>query len=225
MKKDLKQLMQFLGYEFKDQNLLARALTHRSVSSHNNERLEFLGDSLLNFIIAGRLFELFPKTREGELSRLRAKLVKGETIAEMGKELNLSDYLILSSGELKSGGHERNSILADSFEAIIAAIYLDSGFDVCRERVLTWYKERLEAPDLFKQLKDPKSRLQEHLQADQKALPEYEIINITGEAHEQVFEVRCDVKDLKLSATAKDTTRRNAEQKAAAIILTQLEQA
>jgi len=225
VKKDLQQLMQVLGLQFQDENHLRQALTHRSVSSENNERLEFLGDSLLNFIIAGRLFELFPKAREGELSRLRAKLVKGETIAEMGKELELSDYLILSSGELKSGGHERQSILADSFEAVIAAIYLDAGFDVCRERVLAWYQERLADPQLFSELKDPKSLLQEYLQARQLELPIYDITNITGEAHEQVFEIRCTVKDLKIETSSRDTTRRNAEQKAAAKILAKLEQA
>lgn len=218
-----KYLVQRLGYDFKNKELLVLALTHRSVSGKNNERLEFLGDSLLNFIIAEALFTRYPSLKEGELSRLRANLVNGTTLAALAREFKLGDFLILGIGELKSGGFQRDSILADTVEALIAAIYLDSGLIACRERLLAWFDSRLQDPRALDTLKDPKTLLQEYLQSNQLPLPVYTILAVEGEAHAQVFYVQCQVAGNDLITKSADTTRRRAEQKAAQAYLLELE--
>jgi len=212
---DYSALERRLGYQFKDRALLVLAMTHRSYGGHNNERLEFLGDSVLNFIIAEALFSRFPKAREGQMSRLRARLVKGVTLAELAKEFGLGDFLLLGSGELKSGGFRRESILADAMESIIGAIYLDSGFESCKERVLYWYGERMESLSLQDTQKDPKTRLQEFLQSRQQELPRYEVTNVVGEQHAQTFFVECDISMLDCSTKGRGSSRRIAEQQAA----------
>ncbi|MBA2654319.1 MAG: ribonuclease III [Gammaproteobacteria bacterium] len=208
------QLMRKLNYEFKHKDLLLAALTHRSVRSENNERLEFLGDSLLNFIIAEQLYRNFTSAKEGDLSRLRATLVKGETLAEIAQEFELGDFLRLGPGELKSGGFLRKSILADAFEAIIGAIYLDSNYETCQGRVLSWFESRINEIHLSIQ-KDPKTRLQEYLQAKHLPLPCYEILAIEGEAHAQLFHIECRVSGLAYVTSSIGPSRRKAEQLAA----------
>ena len=213
---DLKQLEKLIGYQFHNQELLVHALTHKSASPQkNNERLEFLGDSILNMVIATELFKRFPEHKEGELTRMRAKLVKGDTLSNVAKEFELGEYIKMSPGELRSGGAQRRSILADTVEAIIGAIYLDNGFEHCKPSILKWFGSRLEDPNLMNQLKDPKTELQEFLQARKMELPEYTIKNIEGEAHEQVFTVSCQIKGLPVVTYGTDTTRRKAETKAA----------
>lgn len=223
MTKEIDYLSKRLSYTFKERSLLVAALTHRSVRGHNNERLEFLGDSILNFIIAEGLFHRYPKAKEGELSRLRAMLVKGETLATLANEFFLGDYLRLGVGELKSGGAQRESILADALEAIIGAIYLDAGFEECKQRVLGWYESRLQALSPSKMLKDPKTRLQELLQAKKYPLPSYDILKIEGEAHEQTFYVVCHVEGFVKDTQGKGRSRRKAEQEAAKKFLMLLE--
>lgn len=211
-----------LGYSFEDEELRDRALTHRSHHSRNNERLEFLGDSILNFVIAEDLFLRFTAAREGQLSRLRARLVRGQTLAEIAREMNLGDYLIMGTGELKSGGYDRDSILADALEAIIGAIYVDSDFDGARRVILDWFDSRLEALSLDKSQKDSKSRLQEFLQARQANLPEYVVVEVSGKSHDQTFFVECRSELLEEPARAEGNSRRIAEQNAAAIALEML---
>lgn len=211
----LRELSRKLGYEFNDLTWLSLALTHRSLGAKNNERLEFLGDSLVNFMVADILFHQYTKLPEGDLSRIRAHLVKGETLAELGREYDLSLYLSLGPGELKSGGYRRGSIIADSVEAIIASIYKDGGLDVCRDFVQRLYAERLADLDPKKVGKDPKTQLQETLQSQQEPLPEYSIISVNGAAHAQNFTVACYVAKLNTKFEATDTSRRKAEQKAA----------
>lgn len=213
MSPDLSRLCNILDYQFRNPELLLEALTHRSASSKNNERLEFLGDSILNFVIADTLFERFPNASEGDLSRLRASLVKGKTLAEIARSLNLSDYLRLGPGELKSGGFRRASILSDAVEAILGAIYLDSNFDTCRQIILKLYQKLLVELPPVTELKDAKTRLQEHLQAQQKPLPVYSIIEVTGADHARCYKIRCSVEDIHTTASA--SSRRIAEQKAA----------
>lgn len=216
-------LSDHLGYDFKDKKLLELALTHRSVSGKNNERLEFLGDALLNFIIAESLYQRYPNLKEGELSRLRANLVNGSTLAALAREFKLGNCLILGIGELKSGGFQRDSILADTLEAIIAAIFLDADINICRERILNWYDSRLNNPLSMKQLKDPKTRLQEYLQSHHLPLPRYSILSIEGEAHAQTFYVQCQVEGISVITKSMGTTRRAAEQQAADDFLTEIE--
>jgi ribonuclease-3 len=208
------RLILSLGYEFGNGALLEEALTHRSASGRNNERLEFLGDSILNFVIAAELHQSNPHASEGELSRLRASLVKGETLAELAVDLNLGDYLRLGPGELKSGGFRRASILADALEAILGGVYLDGGFEVCRRLILSLYQRRLAELPSVGELKDPKTRLQEHLQARQQALPVYSVLRVSGEAHAQHFTVECSI-DEGFRTVAVGTSRRKAEQEAA----------
>ncbi len=213
----LEKIFRQLGYRFKDLSLLRRALTHRSVSGsvlENNERFEFFGDSLLNFIIAEALFEKFPKAKEGELSRLRSHLVSGATLAEVAAFLSLGNYLLLGVGELKSGGFNRESILADAVEAMIAAIYLDGGIAACQEAIARWFASRIDSVN-FKPIKDPKTQLQEHLQSHKATLPRYTITYIGGDAHDQVFGVECQVDGVEGKTYGEGTSRRRAEQKAA----------
>lgn len=219
----LEKLARRLGHRFGDFSLLAEALTHRSTSpSKNNERLEFLGDAILNGIISDELYQRFPYATEGQLTRLRAALVKGDTLAELAMELDLSDYLRLGVGELKSGGMHRPSILADALEAIIAAIYLDGGMELCRTFVLGCFEKRLNAITLDKIKKDPKTQLQEYLQAKKIPLPDYVIVSITGESHQQVFTVNCIINEIQLTTSGEGNSRRKAEQQAAEAALTQL---
>nr|WP_304609768.1 ribonuclease III [Motiliproteus sp. SC1-56] len=208
-----------MGYRFDNPGLADLALTHRSCGARNNERLEFLGDSILNFVIADALYGQFPEAREGQLSRLRARLVKGVTLAEIAREMELGEYLKLGSGELKSGGFNRASILADAVEALIGAIYLDSDLETCRERVLAWYRSRLQGLTLEHTQKDPKTRLQEFLQAQRAELPRYHLIQVEGEAHAQTFYIECEVGLLAEHSKGQGSSRRIAEQQSAAAAL------
>ncbi|MCP5160002.1 MAG: ribonuclease III [Gammaproteobacteria bacterium] len=217
MNPPIAQLCAALDYRFQTPERLEDALTHRSASARNNERLEFLGDALLNLIVAEYLFQRYPKASEGELSRLRASLVKGETLADLARELKLGDWLRLGPGELKSGGYRRESILSDALEAVIGAIYLDSDFSTCRNWVLHLYRDWLTRLSSANELKDPKTRLQEHLQADQRPLPTYNVLEIRGEPHAQSFIVECVVTGLR--TTAIGSSRRKAEQESARLML------
>jgi ribonuclease-3 len=213
-----------ISYRFSDSALLKLALSHRSSGRDNNERLELLGDSILGFIIAEFLYRQFPEASEGELSRLRAELVKKSTLAEIARELNLGQMLILGEGEKKSGGDNRESILADSLEALVSAIYLDSELYSCRTEVLLWFTSRLKALGSGSNLasKDAKTRLQEFLQAQRLDLPEYELSALTGKDHEQEFTVKCKISILDSAVTGRGTSRREAEQQAAAAALEKL---
>ncbi len=213
------RLMKRLGYTFKQSNLLIQALTHRSAKGAHNERLEFLGDSILGFVIAEALFERFPEQDEGDLTRMRSSLVKGVTLAEMGKDFKLGEHLILGPGELKSGGHRRESILEDAVEALIGAVYLDADIDTCRSLILQWFSSRLAAIKPGNVQKDPKTRLQEYLQGRKIELPLYEVIDISGQSHNQEFTVRCSTSVIKQDVVCKGTSRRKAEQAAAQQIL------
>ncbi|WP_373777332.1 ribonuclease III [Glaesserella sp.] len=212
----LERLQKQLGYQFHNLDYLRQALTHRSAAARNNERLEFLGDSILNFAIGKALYDKFPKANEGELSRMRAALVKEHTLAVVARQFGLGEYLKLGAGELKSGGFRRESILSDCVEAIIAAIYLDSDFDTAIERVYHWYSELLDNMKPGEAQKDPKTRLQEFLQGRKLKLPEYDVIDIKGEAHNQTFKVSCKIeKLLDEEIIGIGTSRRKAEQSAA----------
>jgi ribonuclease-3 len=216
------RLQRALGYEFQDPDLLTLALTHRSVGRRNNERLEFLGDSVVNHIIAEAIFQRFPDVREGDMSRMRASLVRGDTLAELARELELGSYLLLGPGERKSGGHRRGSILADALEAVAGAILLDGGMDRCRECVLGWYRSRLEQASLGDAKKDAKTQLQEFLQGRGKPLPEYELLGAVGEDHDQQFRVACRLPDPSLVFEGSGRSRRKAEQSAARAALERL---
>lgn len=217
------KLCQRLEYTFKDEELLVLALTHRSKGSRNNERLEYLGDSIVNFVIANQLFHQFPEAKEGKLSRLRAQMVKGKTLASIARDFDLGDFLILGSGELKSGGHRRESILADAVEAIIGAIYLDSGMAQVETCILSWFKNRLAALTLEDPIKDPKTRLQEYQQAQHLGLPKYEVIDLQGPTNEQVFTVTCSLPQIDQIIQATGSSRRSAEQASAILALAKLD--
>lgn len=208
-------LCRLLGRDFFRPDLLQQALTHRSFGSPNNERLEFLGDSILNCVIAARLYLLYPRLPEGDLSRMRAALVKEQTLAEIAGRLKLGDYLMLGEGELKSGGFRRPSILADALEAIIGAAYLDDGFATAEKVILALYEPLLQTLDPKRIAKDPKTQLQEYLQSRKQALPQYEVVNIRGEAHDQEFEVECIIPGLDIRTRGVGHSRRSAEQNAA----------
>ena len=212
---DLPRLEKLLNYQFNKIKLLKEAVTHRSAGAGNNERLEFLGDSILNFVIAADLFIRYPDSSEGDLSRIRASLVNKEGLYLVSQDLKLGDYLILGSGELKSGGYRRNSILADTVEAIFGAAYMDSDFENCSALILRLYNEQLKNVPDADSLKDPKTRLQELLQSRKFGLPEYDIIEIIGKAHNQQFTVNCKINKLDLITEGKASNRRKAEQQAA----------
>ncbi len=218
----LDSLQKRLGYWFKEQDLLKQALTHRSYGSHNNERLEFLGDGVLNFIVAEQLFQRFPSLSEGDLSRLRAQLVKEATLFEIAKGFNLGELLNLGEGELKSAGWRRPSILSDALEAIIGATYLDGGFPSAQKMVLKLYADKLDNIDPKVIDKDAKSKLQEYLQSKKIDLPHYSVSSIEGEAHAQIFSVMCVIEKLNISTKGEGTSRRIAEQQAAKIALNQI---
>ncbi len=213
---DLLQLR--LGHRFADPGLLRRALTHRSARRQHNERLEFLGDALLGFVIAEALTQRFPQATEGELTRLRARMVSGEALAVAANELRLGEFLELGAGERKTGGHRRASILADAFEALVCAIYLDAGIEVCRERVL-----HLLGPALAQLLKDPKTRLQEWLQSRALERPQYHLVSEQEQAGVWQFEVECRAPSLPDPLRGIGGTRRAAEQAAAAAALERLQ--
>jgi len=213
--KDIEGLYKKLGYSFKKKELLERALSHRSFSRKSYERLEFLGDAILSFIMAAELYRRYPRAKEGELSRRRAFLVNADSLFVLAKKLKISPYLRLGSGELKSGGQERHSILADATEAIMGAIFLDGGIEVCHQCVIKWYGDDLERLFEDKQMKDSKSRLQEWLQGKHLSLPVYSLIDIEGKAHAQIFTIRCSVNGLDHVTEGKSTNRRKAEQEAA----------
>lgn len=202
-----------LAYDFRDPDLRERALSHRSVGARNNERLEFLGDGLVNLFVAELLYEVFPRADEGELTRFRARLVSEPSLAAIARDLNLGDQLILGMGELKSGGHRRDSILADAFEALIAAIYLDGGWQVCREKTRGIFEPLIAT--LGSGEKDPKTRLQEILQGQGKPLPTYELVRTSGADHAKVFDVTCTIAALELVGEGRGSSRRAAEQAAA----------
>jgi ribonuclease-3 len=211
-----------LGYQFKAPALLLQALTHRSFSANNNERLEFLGDSVLNFIIAHQLYLRFAKLPEGDLSRLRAQLVKESSLAEIAFSLNLGDELKLGEGELKSAGWRRPSILADAIEAIIGAVYIDGGFSEAEAIVLKLYAEKLSNIDPKMIDKDAKSQLQEYLQGKKIELPDYHVLGIDGEAHAQTFRMQCVINKLNITSVGEGSSRRIAEQQAAQLAMNQI---
>ena len=219
----LDQLQTRLGYSFNDSKLLRRALTHRSFGATNNERLEFLGDSVLGVIVGEALFHKFPEASEGQLTRLRSALVKGETLAKIARELELGACLVLGEGELKSGGDKRDSILADAVESIIGAIYLEQGLPEATRVVLAWLSSRIDKLELAKPLKDTKTQLQEFLQAQGKPLPEYTIVEVQGQAHDQVITVSCRVTGVADAITASARSRKQAEKLAAENALQKLQ--
>jgi ribonuclease-3 len=222
LKPDLDILCRHLDYPFADIHLLQQALTHRSAGGTNNERLEYLGDSILGFVVADALYHQFPEASEGQLSRLRASLVKRDTLAKIAREFDLGAFLNLGPGELRSGGHARSSILADGVEAVFAAIYLDGGYPAARQVILSIFASRIEALNLDDHQKDPKTRLQELLQARRLGLPSYEVIDITGDPHQQTFRVLCKVEELESEMVGSGSSRRKAEQDAADRLLSTL---
>ncbi len=208
-------LERLIGHDFSNKALLTQALTHRSFGSMNNERLEFLGDGVLNFIIASQLYLKFPKLDEGDLSRLRAHLVKEPTLGELALTLNIGDALKLGEGELKSGGWRRPSVLADALEAMIGAVFLDAGFTAAESVVIKLFTPLIEKIDPKAIGKDPKSLLQEYLQSKKIDVPSYEVLAIEGEAHCQTFRVECRVAKFNIVTQGEGTSRRAAEQQAA----------
>ena len=208
--------MEFAGHRFADEALLAQALTHRSAGSPHNERLEFLGDSLVNQFIAETLYRHWPKADEGALTRARADLVRESALAEIARSLSIGSHLVLGPGEMKTGGHRRDSILADAVEALVAAVYLDAGFDACRTVVMPWFAPLLDAlPPPNKVGKDAKTRLQEWLQARQYPLPVYALLHESGEDHARVFRVSCSLAQPPIRSEGEGSSRRAAEQQAA----------
>ena len=215
MTTDRASLQRALGHRFTDAGLLELALTHRSVGGNNNERLEFLGDALINVCVAETLFRRHAELEEGDLSRLRASLVNQETLAEVARELDLGPHLVLGPGELKSGGFRRASILADALEALVGAVFLDAGFDAARDVILGLLASRLATPPPAESLKDAKTRLQEALQGRELPLPVYAVESVRGEPHKQTFRVSCRIEPLGLHTEGEGGSRRAAEQEAA----------
>ncbi|NIR32356.1 MAG: ribonuclease III [Gammaproteobacteria bacterium] len=205
-----------IGYSFQNEALLEEALSHRSASGRSYERLEFLGDAILNFVIAEILFKRFPQAGEGQLTRLRARLVRRESLAELAREVGLGTHLRLGGGELKSGGRDRESILADALEAVLAAVYRDGGLDACRDTIGRLFEARMRSVSPEDSSKDPKTRLQEYLQAMQRPLPEYTVVQTSGAAHRRAFTVRCRIEGLLEEVIGHGPSRRKAEQDAAA---------
>lgn len=215
---DLDTLQAQLGYTFARTELLKLALTHKSFSKTNNERLEFVGDAVLGYLVGSRLFALYPEVQEDALSLMRAKLVRGKMLAEVARGLNLSAYLRLGSGELKTGGRDRASILANALEAVIGAMHEDGGITPCAEFVDILFADLMQGLEA-EVLKDPKTRLQEYLQAQGLDLPTYEVVDISGADHQRQFTVRCDVPTMQLQATSQASSRRAAEKAAASEVL------
>jgi len=207
-------LSKTLSYRFNDASLFEQALTHRSAPGNSNERLEFLGDAVLDVVVSEALYDARPDAAEGDLSRLRASLVRDSSLAELAAALGIGEHLILGSGERKSGGHRRESILADALEALFGAVYLDSGFEMAAEFIRRSFGDRMQDFPHVDELRDPKTRLQEWLQARGLGLPGYELVNVTGKAHRQRFEVQCSV-DGRDPTLGEGSSRRNAEQQSA----------
>ncbi|WMY97420.1 MAG: ribonuclease III [Arsenophonus sp.] len=223
-KKEIQQLQVNLGYKFKKILLLNQALTHRSASNFHNERLEFLGDSILSFVITNNLYKRFPRANEGEMSRMRATLVNGNRLAELAREFNLGECLRLGAGELKNGGFRRDSILADTMEALIGSIFLDSNLQETENIIIKWYNLSLINIHPNYNQKDPKTRLQEYLQGHHLPLPNYLIANISNEGQNQAFTIHCKVTGIKNPIKGVGSSRRKAEQVAAEKVLKILEQ-
>jgi len=219
LRKAPEELSKRIAYQFKSPGFLKTALTHRSAAKKNNERLEFLGDSILSLVISTHLYKHLEKASEGELSRLRSSLVKGDKLAEIAQQLELGDYLILGSGELKSGGFRRSSILADTLEAVFGAVYLDSNYATCEQVILGIYQQELDSLPSASSIKDHKTKLQEYLQSRQLPLPDYQVLKVTGEPHDQTFFVECSISTNDNPVQAKGSSRRKAEQAAAAKII------
>lgn len=220
----IRQLTNAIGYTFSNKKLLHQALTHRSAAAQHYERLEFLGDAILSMVIAEALYEQFPKQDEGDLSRMRASLVCAPTLAKLAKQFELGEHLQLGPGELKSGGFRRESILSDAVESIIGAIYLDSDIETCKQVILQWFKPYLDTIRPGISHKDPKTRLQEHMQGRQLPLPAYEVTAKQGQAHNQQFTVSCVVEGLPEAFIGSGTSRRKAEQAAASAALRKLDE-
>ncbi len=212
-----------LGHRFADPRLLEQALTHRSRGADNYERLEFLGDGVLGCAVADELYARFPQLSEGKLTRLRASLVREETLAQVGKELGVDAFVRLGEGELAAGPEPRPSILADALEAVLGAVFLDGGYAAARRAVLAAFGPHIDRLDPDRPAKDAKTRLQELLQARHRGLPQYRVVSVQGEAHKQSFEVECSVKGIDITATGAGTSRQRAEQQAAKAMLEQLE--
>lgn len=215
MKHPPEYLNKIIQYQFNNPELLETALRHRSAGSNNNERLEFIGDSILGFVISDILFAKFPDVDEGSLTRRRAHLVKGDSLAAIAAGMELGEYLALGSGEMKSGGHRRGSILADALEAIIGAIYLDGGIEPSRKFIQMIYADKLSNLDELQDQKDPKTRLQEMLQGKNMTLPTYNVTSIEGNPPSQHFSVICELKDMDKTVSGEGKSRRKAEQDAA----------
>jgi len=213
--RDPSVLCRKLGLEFNNPQLFTTALTHRSMGANNNERLEFLGDSILGFVVAEKLHELFPEASEGVLSRLRASLVNQGALADLARKHNIGDYLILGSGELKSGGYRRDSILSDAFEAIIGALFKDQGIEICRQWVQDMFRDKFDSLSLDNWQKDPKTQLQELMQSKKLDLPEYTLMTMSGLPHEQTFKVKCTIDLTNQCTIGKGVSRKKAEQDAA----------
>lgn len=219
MIKNPEELSKKLGLSFNNPQFFTTALTHRSASSNNNERLEFLGDSILGFVIAQKLYTLFPTACEGVLSRLRASLVNQGSLAELARNHQIGDYLLLGSGELKSGGFRRDSILSDAVEAIIGALYNDQGMDVCQQWILQLFAKKLQSLSLENWQKDPKTQLQELMQSQKLELPEYTVLTMSGLSHEQMFKVKCTTTLMAEPCIGTGNSRKKAEQSAAELML------
>ena len=217
------QLQDRLQYQFSDQNLLTLALSHRSCGSKNNERLEFLGDAVLGLTVSNFLFQRFPEAREGDLSRIRSQIVRAESLADIARSLELGSELLLGQGEMKSGGHRRDSILGDTVEALIGAIYLDKGLPAAEQAVVNWFADMLNAVTLDTPVKDAKTGLQEWLQGRGKPLPEYVVLKTQGEDHSRLFTISCKIADIEAAAEATASSRRKAEQLVAEQLLKELE--
>ena len=216
-------MIEGFGHQFQNPDLLRQALRHRSVGVPNNERMEFLGDALVNLIVAEALHTRWPKADEGALTRARASLVRQSSMAAIARRLGLGELIEFGPGELKSGGHRRDSILADALEAVVAAVHLDAGFEACRALVLPWFEPMLDELPVGKVEKDPKTRLQEWLQARQLSRPEYTLMSSSGEEHARTFSVRCRTEDPLLDAEAEGSSLRAAEQAAAELVLAMIE--
>ncbi|MBL1263029.1 ribonuclease III [Candidatus Methylomicrobium oryzae] len=223
MIRDPKILSRNLGLAFNNPELFSTALTHRSAGAKNNERLEFLGDSILGFVIAEILYDKFSEAPEGVLSRLRANLVNQASLAELARAHRFGDYLLLGSGELKSGGFRRESILSDALEAVIGALFLDQGIEACKQWISQLFQEKLQALTLDNWQKDPKTQLQELMQSKRVELPEYTLLTMSGLPHEQTFKVKCTIPLLKDASIGTGVSRKRAEQAAAEKMLQLLE--
>ena len=223
MASNAKQLQDRLQYQFSDPQLLTLALSHRSCGSNNNERLEFLGDAVLGMTISSLLFQRFPEAREGDLSRIRSQIVRAESLAEIARALDLGSELLLGPGEMKSGGHRRDSILGDTVEALIGAVYLDQGLDAAEACIHNWFREPLNLVTLDMPVKDAKTSLQEWLQARGKPLPEYVVVKTQGEDHSRLYTMSCKIAALDNAAQATASSRRKAEQLVAEKLLQELE--